>query len=93
MTEAEEKQLRRFAYRFLEVVGELERERDEWRARFECLAYEVEDLMEQVPGVPGHSGVVPWSSVLETGAMPTMKQYLAEREEQRARQRNERGVA
>ena len=89
MTEAEEKQLRRFANRFLEVVGELERERDEWRDRFECLAYEVEDLITQVPGVPGHSGVVPWSSVLETGAMPTMRQYLAERDRQHGLQEGE----
>lgn len=84
MTKNEVNEVRRFADRFLKVVGDLERERDEWRHRFECLAYEVEDLMEASRGVAGPlSEVAPWKAVFESGLLPTMVGYIKELRRQR----------
>ena len=89
MNEEEVKQLRRFIDRFLATVSRLEEERDRWRDRFECLAYEVEDLIECSGGVC--SGVfanntASWRGVLEAGLLPSMVPYLRRRREQKRKQ-------
>ena len=90
MDRTEVKEIRTFVDRFLDRLGEVERERDAERYRYECLAYELEDLIEKTHGVINSvqdNQCAAWEWVLRAGVLPEMTRYLQEREVQKQKQK------